>query len=132
MRPYPTKEAVMDVETGQRSELVEELLERVGQAVGQRAQASAVFGDPVEREGLTVIPVARSRFGFGGGGGTGGMPGKEGSGGGGGGGAIVTPVGFIEVRDGSAVFKRITTPTDWLALVGAGSLAVLAIKRLLD
>jgi len=122
----------MDVGTGQRSELVEELLERVGQAVGTRAQASAVFGDPVEREGLTVIPVARSRFGFGGGGGSGGTPGREGSGGGGGGGAIVTPVGFIEVRDGGAAFRRITMPTDWLALVGAASLAVLAVKRLLD
>ena len=115
-------------ETGQRSQLVDELLARVGQAVGQRAQASSDFGEPVQHDGLTVIPVARARFGFGAGGGTGGPPGKEGSGGGG---AIVTPIGFIELRDGSAVFKRITMPGDWLALVGAASLAALAVKRLL-
>jgi uncharacterized spore protein YtfJ len=115
-----------------RSQLVDELLERIGQSVGQRAQASSVFGKPVEREGLTVIPVARARFGFGGGGGSGGREGEDGTGGGGGGGASVSPVGFIEVRDGSAVFKRITTPREWVALVVAASITGLTVKRLLD
>src|SRR5262245_26266022 len=132
MGRYPAKEAVMQVEAEQGSRLVDDVLERVGQTVGQRAQASAVFGEPVQREALTVIPVAKARFGFGGGGGSGGAPGKEGTGGGGGGGAVVTPIGFIELRDGSAEFKRITTPTDWLALVAAASLTVVAVKRLLD
>ena len=122
----------MHAEAGQGTQLVDELLERIGQSVGQQAQASAVFGAPVEREGLTVIPVAKARFGFGGGGGSGGPPGKEGTGGGGGGGAAVTPIGFIEVRSGSAEFKRIATPTDVLAIVAAASVAVLALKRLLD
>jgi len=58
----------MPVETTERSELVNELLERIGQTVGRRAQASAVFGEPVQREVVTVIPVAKARFGFGGGG----------------------------------------------------------------
>ena len=122
----------MEAETGQRSQLMDDLLERVGQTVGNGAQASAVFGEPVEREGLTVIPVARARFGFGGGSGSGAAAGKEGSGRGGGGGGIVSPVGFIEVRDGSAAFKRITTPADWLALVATASVALLTVKRLLD
>ena len=71
---------------------------------------STVFGDPVEREGITVIPVAKARFGFGGGGGAGGREGEEGSGGGGGGGALVNPVGYIELHDGAARFKRISSP----------------------
>ena len=121
----------MDAEAGTRSQLVDELLERIGQTVGQRAHVSTVFGEPVQRDDLTVIPVAKARFGFGGGGGSGGPPGKEGSGGGGGGGAAVTPVGFIEVRGGSAQFRRITSPTDWVALVAAASVAVLTLKRLL-
>src|SRR5262245_38570153 len=91
-----TKEAAMHAETEQRSQLADELIERIGQTVGERAHASTVFGEPVERDGLTVIPVAKARFGFGGGGGSGGPPGEEGSGGGGGGGAAVTPIGFIE------------------------------------
>jgi uncharacterized spore protein YtfJ len=122
----------MTAEAQERTELVNDLLDRIGQAVGERAQVSAVFGEPVEREGLTVIPVAKARFGFGGGGGSGTSQGDEGSGGGGGGGAAVSPVGYIEVRDGSAAFKRITTPTDLLAVVAAASLAVLALKRLFD
>jgi uncharacterized spore protein YtfJ len=122
----------MTVEAQERSQLVNELLERIGETVGRRAQVSAVFGEPVERGGLTVIPVAKARFGFGGGGGSGAREGDEGAGGGGGGGAAVNPVGYIEVRDDTAEFKRITTPTDVLALAVAASAAALTIKRLLD
>jgi hypothetical protein len=43
----------------------------------------------------------------------------------------VSPVGYIELRDGSATFKRISSPVDLVALVVAGSLAALAVKRLL-
>src|SRR5215472_16362202 len=84
----PREEAVMPVETSERSDLANELLEQIGRTVGQRAQASAVFGEPVQRDGLTVIPVAKARFGFGGGGGSG-PEGEGGSGGGGGGGGAV-------------------------------------------
>ena len=119
--------------TGTRdgSALADELLQRIGEAVGGKAKVTTVFGDAVEREGITVIPVAKARFGFGGGGGAGARDGEEGSGGGGGGGAFVSPVGYIEVRAGSARFKRITTPGDLLALVVAASLATVAVKRLL-
>ena len=113
------------------TQLVNELLERIADTVGRQARVSAVFGEPVEREGLTVIPVARARFGFGGGGGSG-RADVEGSGGGGGGGATVSPVGFIEVRDGSADFKRILTPIDLLPALAAASLVALVLKRLLD
>ena len=122
----------MAVERQERSNLADDLLERVGQAVGRGAHVSAVFGEPVEREGLTVIPVARSRFGFGGGGGSGSREGDEGSGGGGGGGVAVGPIGYIELHEGHAEFKRILTPTDLLAIVVAGSLALASIKRLFD
>ena len=116
----------------ERAELVNELLERIGQTVGQKAQASTIFGEVVEREGVTVIPVAKARFGFGGGGGAG-TRGEEdrGSGGGGGGGVAVSPVGYIEVRDRGSEFKRIVTPTDLVALVAAASMGLTAVKRFL-
>src|SRR5262249_60904457 len=117
------------VEAQEGSQLVNELLDQIGQSVGKRAQVSTVFGEPVEREGLTVIPVAKARFGFGCGGGSGSREGDEGSGGGGGGGGVVTPIGYIEVRDGGAEFKRITTPTDMAPLGGAPSLPGLTGKR---
>jgi uncharacterized spore protein YtfJ len=128
--PEHGKEMVMSTQTTKQADLANELLERIGQTVGKRAQASAVFGDPVQREGLTVIPVARSRFGFGGGGGSGPEE-NQGSGTGGGGGASVSPVGYIEVRDDGARFKRILTPMDVLPLVAAAAIAALTLRRLL-
>jgi len=41
--------------------------------------------------------------------------GEGGGGGGGGGGVAVGPIGYIEVRDRGAEFKRISSPTDTLA-----------------
>src|SRR5262245_19608622 len=122
----------MAVQTDERAELVNTLLQRVGETVGQRAQVSTIFGEPVEREGVTVIPVGKARFGFGGGGGSGSRQGDEGSGGGGGGGAAVCPVGYIELHGGSAKFKRILTPTDMFALTVAAWVAVAAVMSLLD
>jgi uncharacterized spore protein YtfJ len=122
----------MAVAAQDRSELVNELLERIGQTVGERAQVSTIFGEPVEREGVTVIPVAKARFGFGGGGGAGTREEGEGSGRGAGGGVAVSPIGYIEVRDRDSEFKRIASPVDLLALVAAASLAVIAIRRVLD
>jgi uncharacterized spore protein YtfJ len=122
----------MAVKAPERSEMVTELLERIGEAVGQKAQVSTIFGEPVQREHVTVIPVAKARFGFGGGGGSGSRERDEGSGGGGGGGVAVSPVGYIEVRDNGAEFKRILTRTDVVALAAAASVAALALKRLLD
>ncbi len=113
-----------------RSGVANDLLERLGQAIGGRATVSTVFGEPLDREGITVIPVARMRFVFGGGGGGGTKGSDEGSGGGGGGAAIVKPVGYIEVRHGSAHFRRISGASDLLALVVSASLAALTARRL--
>jgi uncharacterized spore protein YtfJ len=115
----------------ERSAMVTELLGRIGETVGQRAQVSTIFGEPVQREAVTVIPVAKARFGFGGGGGSGSLDSDQGSGGGGGGGVAVSPVGYIEVRESGAEFKRISTARDLAALVAAASLALLAFRRLL-
>jgi uncharacterized spore protein YtfJ len=71
-----------------------DLVQRVGERVGALATAKAVFGEPVERGAITVIPVARATWGFGGG--SGGDASQQGAGGGGGG--WVVPVGYIEVR----------------------------------
>jgi uncharacterized spore protein YtfJ len=114
-----------------RAEMATELIGQIGEKVGRSAQVSTIFGEPVEREGVTVIPVAKARFGFGGGGGQGSRERDEGSGGGGGGAGYVSPVGYIEVREHGAEFKRITTRTDLLALAAAASLAVLTLKRLI-
>jgi uncharacterized spore protein YtfJ len=96
------------------------LVDRLAAAVGGKAGATSVFGTPVERDGLTVIPVAAARFGFGGGSGP--APDGKGVGGGGGGGAASRPLGFIEISGGRARFRHITDPI----AVAVGVVAVAA------
>ena len=55
-----------DVEKEARADAAENGLTRLAESLGANAAASAVFGTPVERDGVTVIPVARVRWGFGG------------------------------------------------------------------
>jgi uncharacterized spore protein YtfJ len=50
---------------------IDGFVERIAERVGAKANVRAVFGDPIERDGITVIPVARIRWGFGGGAGRG-------------------------------------------------------------
>jgi uncharacterized spore protein YtfJ len=86
----------------------ESLVERLAQRLGASVQSANIFGQPVERDGVTVVPVAKASWGFGGGGGSGGegTPGA-GTGSGGGGGVSVKPVGFIELSGGQAQFRPI-------------------------
>jgi len=65
------------------------------------------------------------RYGLGGGGGSTGS--EQGSGGGGG--VLVSPVGFIELRDGSAEFRPLRDPAALVPLILAGALAGWVILR---
>lgn len=112
-------EAKREAEAGAADDRFSKLVE----ALGGTASAQAVFGAPVERDGVTIVPVARVRYGVGGGGGRG--PGRrkrdigngEQVGYGQGGGLQAAPVGYIELRDGRASYKRIADPVRPLALV---------------
>jgi uncharacterized spore protein YtfJ len=93
-----------------------ESTEKLARSFQERLTARTAYGEPVSANGVTVIPVAKVRFGFGGGGGSGsgqgaGYPALEGGeavqsgtggGGGGGGGGAVEPMGFIEITDTGA------------------------------
>lgn len=95
-------------------------------------RAEAVYGAPVERDGATVIPVAKARWGFGGGdGGSLGDGAAHGAGGGsgGGGGVTVSPLGYIEIVKGQTRFRRINDPASFLPVVVAGGLAAALILR---
>lgn len=100
-------------------------VERLASRIGMHASAAAVFGDPVERDGVTVIPVAKVRWGFGAGSGRGldeGSDGEEelGEGSGGGGGVMASPVGYIELQDGQATFHRVKEPAAYVPVILAG------------
>jgi uncharacterized spore protein YtfJ len=109
------------------------LLERLGQQLSTTATAQAVYGTPVERDGITVIPVARARYGFGGGGGGGGGGTKEaesaGAGMGAGAGVSLTPVGYIELREGRSRFRPIRSSVVPLVAV-SGAIAWLLLRSI--
>jgi uncharacterized spore protein YtfJ len=99
----------------------------IAEKLAVAARATTIFGDPVEREGVTIIPVAKARFGFGGGAGRG----KDEDGGGGGGAMQVTPVGFIELKTGAAEFRAIrTTSLPWM--VAGGIAAFFLLRKVLS
>ena len=106
----------MDLEkTGSADRFIGTMAEKLGAV----AKAATVFGDPVERDGITVIPVAKARWGFGGGAGQRkeGGGGKQEDGAGGGGGVQVTPVGFIEIKNNGANFRPIRTVSlSWIIM----------------
>lgn len=102
----------------------------MAEKLGAVARAATVFGEPVERDGITVIPVAKARWGFGGGAGqrkdeSGG--GKQEDGAGGGGGVQVTPIGFIEIKNHEANFRPIRTIS--LSSIIMGSILGLFLLR---
>ena len=131
---------------------IDGFVERIAERVGAKASVRAVFGEPIERDGITVIPVARVRWGFGGGAGRGPIAvgpgidadgaateggtdeGRSGVGTGGGGGATADPVGYLEIGPDGVSFIPIGPPMPspgfLLAAGVAGALVLRSIARL--
>jgi uncharacterized spore protein YtfJ len=120
-----------------------ETVDRLTRSFQDRLSARTAYSDPVEAHGVTVVPVAKIRFGFGGGGGggTGTAPAKNGGameaveqvvqsgsggGGGGGGGGAVSPIGFIEISDAGARWVPIERPRAEYALRALAVLVAVA------
>jgi uncharacterized spore protein YtfJ len=98
----------------------------LGEIFGRAARVNTAFGDPVTQGGLTVVPVARARWGLGGGRGL--RPngnGQDRAGMGGGGGMRVDPVGIVVMRGEDAEFRPIPPEIRWRLLVGAAALGFL-------
>jgi uncharacterized spore protein YtfJ len=106
-RSDPGKEAVMDVQ-------------HAVDTARDMLTARRVFGEPYERNGVTVIPVAKVQGGAGGG--QGDAP--DGTGAGGGGGLSARPVGMFVLSDGEVRWRpavdvnRIVVGAQVVAVVG--------------
>jgi uncharacterized spore protein YtfJ len=104
---------------------VQEMMAQTGEALTVRR----VFGEPYERDGVTVIPAASVR---GGGGGGSGQEGERSSGSGGGFGVSARPAGAYVIRGGQVTW----TPALDLSqvILGAefvGLVAILALRSVL-
>ena len=86
------------------------LLQSLKESILSQANVKAVYGDPIEAQGKTVIPVAKIIYGYGAGAGTGGMGDTRarGEGGGGGGAARAIPIGVVEISGQQTRFVPIT------------------------
>ncbi len=107
------------------------ILERLSDRIGGRVRARTIFGEPVEKDGITVIPVARARwaFGFGGNARRKADEDHKGKGIGGGGRVKINPTGYVEVRDGRARFRPIYDPAMVTQIiVASGVVAVLVLQ----
>lgn len=126
---------------------IDGFIERMAERIGANASVRAVFGDPIERDGRTIIPVARVRWAFGGGAGTGPIPVGPGTdastaiggatdgaqpgmttGSGGGGGVTADPIGYLEIGPEGVTFKPIAPAMPspgFLLAAGAGAALVL-------
>jgi uncharacterized spore protein YtfJ len=94
--------------------VVQELLQQVAQDLKEFARTETIFGEPMEIQGNTVIPVCKLGIGYGGGGGEGEGEGGEkaggkGSGGGGGGAVKLDPAALVIVKDGEVSVVGIQT-----------------------
>ncbi|WP_123537028.1 spore germination protein GerW family protein [Halosimplex salinum] len=116
----------------------------LGEAIESGTSAETVYGTPIEHRDRTVVPIAQVEYGLGGGGGGGGG-GADGVGGGGGtsgddddteggglgGGLSARPAGALVVSDTGTRFVRPIDRRLSSALVLAGLVCGLFIRRLL-
>ncbi len=116
----------------------EEIINQITERVKETANVDVVFGAAVVSGGVTVIPVASVKVAGGGGGGRGRdvspVEGEDVSESGMGVGLHVTarPLGYIEIKDGSARLVPIPDVTK-IAIGGmiAGTLALMTVAKLL-
>ena len=105
--------------------------ERLAHRIGGGVRVTTIFVEPVEKDGITVIPVARARWGFSGGSSSGGntSENQKGEGMGGVGGVKVSPAGYVEVKNGRARFHPIYDPAMVTQIiVASGVVAALLLQ----
>ena len=85
------------------------ILETTIEKVKNLVSVSTIIGDPMQIDGMTIIPVSKVTYGFASGGSD--FPSKSNKeifGGGGGAGVTITPVAFLVVAVGEVTIKHIT------------------------
>ena len=97
-------------------------LAELAEAIGKKANATAVFGSPIIDGDRTVIPVAQAKFGLGGGDG---LIAK-----GLGGGMMAKPLGFIVIDRNGVRFQK--TPQPSLTALAVGVVLGLALAMRLS
>lgn len=109
----------------------EGFLDRLAERMWRFANTRTVFGDPIERDGVTIIPVAKFKMRFDAKRGTGAT--EDAVGGSGNGAVCSKPMGYLEIRPGAKTRFRHVHDVDHqlLALLGSSLLVFLTIRTVL-
>jgi uncharacterized spore protein YtfJ len=94
------------------------LIQTLRDSFANYSGVKTLFGEPVEAQGKTVIPVAQVSYGFGAGSGS--RSDDQSSGGGGGGGLKAAPIGVVEITPQNTRFIPITPGRKLLGAAAAG------------
>jgi uncharacterized spore protein YtfJ len=119
-----------------RMNQAQEILHALAERFSTTANVKQIFGEPIERGGRTIVPVARVHYLLGAGGGSGemkndGQPGSRSGGGGGGGGLVrARPIGALEISDSGTRFIRFVRPGEVVKACVGGLIALLIVRRL--
>ena len=88
-----------------------DLLRSSMEKVREMVDTNTIVGQPITTpDGITLIPISKVSFGFGGGGGDYGKAPKENFGGGAGAGVKIDPVAFLVVKDGITRVLPVAAP----------------------
>ncbi|MCH8960344.1 MAG: hypothetical protein IH820_03255 [Bacteroidetes bacterium] len=108
-------------------------IEHYFQSIAERLHSSAnvrtVYGEPVETQGKTVIPVSKVRYAFGGGSVPFGEDGGVEEAAGGGGAMQAEPLGVFEVTDAGTRYVPVESGKAVVAALAAGFLVGVLIGR---
>jgi uncharacterized spore protein YtfJ len=96
------------------------IIEAIRDSLVTHTGVNTLYGQPIEAQGKTIIPVAKIAYGFGAGAGN--ARGQENAGGGGGGGVHSSPLGVIEVTPQQTRFVPISDRKKLAAAAFAGIL----------
>ena len=90
-----------------------DLLRSSMEKVREMVDTNTIVGQPITTpDGITLIPISKVSFGFGGGGGDYGKAPKENFGGGAGAGVKIDPVAFLVVKDGNVRMLSVPAPAN--------------------
>jgi len=114
----------------------QEILQTLSERFAATANVKQVFGEPIQANGKTIIPVARIHYRLGAGAGSGetrddAQQGTRSGGGGGGGGLVMArPVGALEISDSGTRFLQFVDAAEIIKACVGGLAALLIIRRL--
>jgi len=120
------------------SEQYNEVLEQLYDKIGSSAKADVVFASPQKQEGLTIIPVASVGWRFGSGTSRPKEHREAQRGIGIGGTMSVSPIGFIELKEGTAKFRPIVAFDSLVkmqlvvGLIALGVVSLLGRRRMMN